>query len=225
MKKKSTIAKSKDKPQKTNKKAKKPFKIAPRLPLKINNVTTTAWLGSKINLVDVSETLVCTYDRVKFPNGVYHERKPKCTILIFESGKIVTTGTRTPEAAQTAMYKLLWRLTNDLDDMWCISIFNFRVVNYVGNFSTGFELDLKKLRTLAPLQAKYNKNHFPALRLRLTNPKSVITVFRSGKVNISGAKTIEDLQKTYKKYNNFKDFKVISSYLDLGEAKDVDDDC
>lgn len=184
-----------------------------RLHLRITNVTTTAWLGVTINLTDVSNALVCMYDRQLFPNCVYQSKYPKCTILIYESGKIVTIGTKTPEYAKTAIYLLVNKLYDLLPHtMWEVNVYNFRVVNYVGSFCTGFLLDLPLLCQTKRLsgKARYNKNHFPAARYKTSAPLPVttLTVFRSGRVNIAGAKTPKDLSLVYNSLNNMKQYRL-----------------
>lgn len=185
-----------------------------RLRLQITNVTTTAWLGATMNLTDVSNALGCMYDRQLFPNCVYQSKYPACTILIYESGKIVTIGTKTPEYAKTAIYLLVLKLYELLPyTMWEINVYNFRVVNYVGSFCTGFLLDLPLLADTIRLtgKVKYNKNHFPAARFKTSAPlpKTTLTVFRSGRVNIAGAQTPRDLTLVYNSLNNMKAYRLL----------------
>lgn len=184
-----------------------------RLKLRITNVTTTAWLGVTVNLTDISNVLICMYDRKRFPNCVYQSKYPKCTILIYESGKIVTIGTKTPEYAQTAIYLLVLKLYVLLPHtMWESDVYNFRVVNNVGSFCTGFLLDLPRLHQENRLSGKatYNKNHFPAARYKTSAPLPVttLTVFKSGRVNIAGAKTPKDLSLVYNSLKNMKQYKL-----------------
>jgi TATA-box binding protein (TBP) (component of TFIID and TFIIIB) len=198
--------------------------IAPRLPWKVNNVTTTAWLGTRINLVDVSEVLVCIYDVTKFPNCVFHSDDPnvKCTLLLYESGNVVTTGAKLANIARTCMYKLVRRLQKELFmDTWNTNVYNFRAVNFVGDFSTGYLIDLKKLAKSRPRNCRYNKCHFPALRMSIKDPVCEMVVFRSGKVNISGAKSLADLHRAYKENGNLKEFKLNASEGDDDDEEDA----
>ena len=45
-------------------------------------------------------------------------------------------------------------------------------------------------------EAEYEPEQFPGLIYRLKDPKTATLLFRSGKANCTGAKTIEDVRKT-----------------------------
>lgn len=193
-------------------KVKKVVTAAPRLPLRITNVTTTASFGVTLDLMHISEVLVCMYNRKRFPNCVYQMRNPRCTILLCESGKVVSTGTRTPEVAKTAMFHLRDKLARKMPyHMWDAHIWNFRVVNYVGSFSTGFMLNLHKIKSKYPLHSKYTVKQFPAARYATKKPlpKAKLTAFQSGRVNIAGAKTPKDLSLICKAQHNMREFRLI----------------
>ena len=44
---------------------------------------------------------------------------------------------------------------------------------------------------------QYEPDLFPGLILRSINPKLVFLIFRSGKINITGGKKVEDVENTY----------------------------
>lgn len=59
----------------------------------VQNVVSTAYLGSRIDLNMVSRKVPnIIYDPRKFIAAIIRLRKPKTTILLFHTGKIVTTG-------------------------------------------------------------------------------------------------------------------------------------
>ena len=47
-------------------------------------------------------------------------------------------------------------------------------------------------------EAEYEPEQFPGLVYRLSEPKTATLLFRSGKVNCTGAKNVEDVRKTIK---------------------------
>lgn len=60
--------------------------------------------------------------------------------------------------------------------------------NVVATFSTSCALDLKSIITKAR-NVEYNPRRFPALIMRIRDPKSTALMFASGKVVVTGAKT------------------------------------
>lgn len=194
-------------------KIKQPPVAERRLPFRITNVTTTAWLGVQLDLVDLSETLICMYHREKFPNAVYQVRRMGVTILLYESGKIVTTGSKTWQIALNECWKLVALLRERLPyTMWDATIHNFKPVNWVGSFSTGFLLNLPLIKRTNPNNVKYNVHHFPAARYPTdaSLPSSKIAAFRSGQVNISGAQSPHDLVAVYHSLKNQRQYRMYS---------------
>lgn len=66
---------------------------------KIQNMTATCDLGFPIRLESFlyKYPTQCTYEPELFPGLSYRMEKPKVTILVFVSGKIVITGAKDPE--------------------------------------------------------------------------------------------------------------------------------
>ena len=70
---------------------------------KLQNIVSTANLGSRLNLNDIS--LKCQnveYKPKRFAAAIMRIREPKTTALIFESGKMVCTGAKSEEQSETA---------------------------------------------------------------------------------------------------------------------------
>jgi TATA-box binding protein (TBP) (component of TFIID and TFIIIB) len=66
-------------------------------------------------------------------------------------------------------------------------------------FSTQFcsKLNLLGLAKDLGLTACYDPEIFPGIRISLTSPKMVVTVFSKGKAILTGAKTIEDGRRAW----------------------------
>ncbi|HEC82000.1 MAG TPA: TATA-box-binding protein [Thermoplasmatales archaeon] len=71
------------------------------------------------------------------------------------------------------------------------------VENIVASTSFADKLDLDVIAQELE-DAEYEPEQFPGLVYRLTNPKTATLLFRSGKANCTGAKTLEDVEKTVK---------------------------
>lgn len=75
----------------------------------VQNIVATSNLGAKINLNATAITLgleKVEYEPEQFPGLVYRLDSPKVVMLLFGSGKLVCTGARKPEDAETAVDKI-----------------------------------------------------------------------------------------------------------------------
>jgi transcription initiation factor TFIID TATA-box-binding protein len=74
----------------------------------------------------------------------------------------------------------------------------FRVENIVASTTIADELDLHEIARLIE-DAEYEPEQFPGLVYRISEPKTATLLFKSGKANCTGAKTIEGVEETIKK--------------------------
>ena len=74
---------------------------------------------------------------------------------------------------------------------------SIKVENIVASTTLAEKLELSKL-ALALDGSEYEPEQFPGLIYRLKNPKTAVLIFRSGKVNCTGAKNLEDVETTIK---------------------------
>ncbi len=70
-----------------------------------------------------------------------------------------------------------------------------QIENIVASTALAEKLDLGKI-ALTLDGAEYEPEQFPGLIYRLKEPKTAVLIFRSGKVNCTGAKDIESVKKT-----------------------------
>lgn len=85
-------------------------KVRDKLDIEIQNIVATADLKTDFDLSLVATTLISEgveYEPEQFPGLVYRIGEPKAVILVFQSGKVVCTGTRTPEDAALAVDRFL----------------------------------------------------------------------------------------------------------------------
>ena len=81
--------------------------------IKIVNIVATSSLERPIPLVKLAEALPNTeYNPEQFPGLVMRIKEPKTSALIFSSGKIVCTGTRSETKLREALDKLVVNLKN-----------------------------------------------------------------------------------------------------------------
>jgi transcription initiation factor TFIID TATA-box-binding protein len=89
--------------------------IPENLTYKIQNIVTSADLGSPINLNKIAVGFnleMIEYEPEQFPGLVYRLDEPKVVVLLFGSGKLIITGGKKPEDAKKAVQKILADLTN-----------------------------------------------------------------------------------------------------------------
>ncbi len=85
-------------------------KVRDKQDVEIQNIVATADLNTDFDLSLLATTLLSEgveYEPEQFPGLVYRIKEPKAVILVFQSGKVVCTGTRTPEDAALAVDRFL----------------------------------------------------------------------------------------------------------------------
>lgn len=81
----------------------------------IQNIVTSADLGSRINLNKIAMSLTLDkieYEPEQFPGLVYRLDDPKVVVLLFGSGKLIITGGKVSEDAERAVNKIYQDLQN-----------------------------------------------------------------------------------------------------------------
>ncbi|MHC1627181.1 MAG: TATA-box-binding protein [Methanoculleaceae archaeon] len=91
------------------------IKITDNLTYKIQNIVTSADLGTPINLNKIAVGFNLDrieYEPEQFPGLIYRLEEPKVVVLLFGSGKLIITGGKRPEDAKHAVQKILSDLEN-----------------------------------------------------------------------------------------------------------------
>ena len=166
----------------------------------VHNLVGTARVDT--NVLPISLDLVgkmvpgMQYDKQKFAAITLRLAQPSCTVLLFTSGKMVLTGCRNYVNCILAAHHVLAMLRRgfvgqrfDLKDV-CIQ-------NIVGNshvpLTDGESMDLDRMLEEKGVYCTYLKNMFPGLIYRPPQSPVVLLVFKSGKVVITGGKTMHDI--------------------------------
>ena len=141
---------------------------------------------------DLPEKLHVIKNPDTFPGVICKIPKPKTAMLIFRTGKIICSGARSQDHAEGATEKLI-----EILKLGGVEIVEQPVIE-VQNIVASARMDFKVNLEMAALDCKgteYEPEQFPGLVLRLTDPKTVMLIFKSGKVIITGAKTPEDAKR------------------------------
>ncbi len=164
--------------------------------VKVENVVATGTLEHQIDLEAVSRVLPNgKYNPDQFPGVIYHLTKPKSAGLIFGSGKVVTTGTKSERQAKTAISRIVNELK--MNGVVIIGKPDIQVRNVVASIDFGGTIDLEE--TAFTLERTvYDPEQFPGLIYRMDKPSLTFLIFANGKIICAGAKSEKDLYEGIK---------------------------
>ena len=167
-----------------------------KVDIKVENVVANARIAEELDLKDIESKIeAAVFTKKKFPGLVYRTKEPKSAFLIFRSGKVVCTGSKTEAGVRVVMDKL----SADLRSIGIEVVEHpeFKVQNIVASANLGKELNLGAIVIGLELEGmEYEPEVFPGLVYRITDPKSAILIFSSGRLVITGGKTIKDCEKS-----------------------------
>ena len=165
----------------------------------VHNIVATSQILSSLPMLDLNqihEMLPFSfYDQSKFAAITVRLHQPDCTTLLFSSGKLVVTGCRT---WYQCVYASLFvaGLLQECIPGHTFSLGTCDVQNMVAHveipIGEGF-LDLHGMYAQMALNCTYQRKMFPGLIFRPESSPVVLLCFFSGKIVITGGKTMEDV--------------------------------
>ena len=155
--------------------------------IRVENVVASSKVGQELDLETLADDLSgASFDPDQFPGLVYRTQEPKTSILVFRSGKVVTTGAGSKDDVGEALSKFFSDLSSlelDVPDNP-----DFTVQNMVSSAAMGDSLNLNAITIGLGLEnVEYEPEQFPGLVYRLDDPEVVLLMFGSGKIVITGA--------------------------------------
>jgi transcription initiation factor TFIID TATA-box-binding protein len=180
------------------------------LDYKIENVvaTVTVEITEKIDLNQIARKHAeVEYNPERFPGLVMRIEKPRATILIFSTGKMVVTGLRKASEAERVVDKVVKNIRKA-----GIKLSNpeITIQNIVASGDLHTNIDLN-MAAIVMEYAMYEPEVFPGLIYRMQDPKTVFLIFSTGRIVCTGAKQKEIVRDAVKKLNQ--------QVRDLGVAK------
>ncbi len=130
------------------------------------------------------------YNPKRFPGLVFRIKRPKSAILIFSSGKMVCTGTKSDKESKRAIKKVIRELKKS--GTIIIGKPEIKVVNIVATANLSGRIELEEA-AYSLRRTMYEPEQFPGLIYRMDTPKVVILLFASGKLVCTGATKEEDV--------------------------------
>ncbi|WP_456367919.1 TATA-box-binding protein [Thermococcus sp.] len=73
-----------------------------------------------------------------------------------------------------------------------------RIENIVASVDLFTDLNLEKVIEICP-SSKYNPEEFPGIICRFNDPKVALLIFSSGKLVVTGAKSVQDIERAVRK--------------------------
>jgi len=178
--------------------------------INIENVVATGNLHQNIDLNSIVRVFPgVEYRPEQFPGLVYHLKKPKSTTLIFGSGKMVCTGSKSERQAHKAVMKVVDELNRN--GIVILGKPEIQVQNIVASAGLGGHIDLEKA-TYSLKRTMYEPEQFPGLIYRMDEPKVVILIFGSGKLVCTGAKKEAEVHRSIAKLQDALEEKELITY-------------
>ena len=164
--------------------------------LKVQNIVATTSLNVPVSLTKLARSQSNTeYNPETFPGLVLRIKNPKSAVLVFSSGNLVCTGTKSIEQVKQVIknvIKQLKRIDIKVKDKPKIN-----VQNIVASGSINLSLNLNLL-ALELGNTEYEPEQFPGLVYKLVKPTATFLLFTNGKLVCTGTKNREQLEESMK---------------------------
>ena len=160
--------------------------------LVIQNIVATTSLGKDVPLTKLAKTIPNTeYNPEQFPGLVLRVKEPKSAVLVFSSGNLVCTGTKSIAQVKeviNSVIKTLKKINITITDKPKIT-----VQNIVASGTINMSLNLNKL-ALELENTEYEPEQFPGLVYKLVEPNATFLLFSNGKLVCTGTKNNQQLK-------------------------------
>ena len=176
----------------------------------IVNVVASATIEQQLDLNDITKKFPdVEWNPEQFPGAVFRLRNPKTATLLFGSGKMVCTGSKSEEMAVKAVNTVVQKLRKGK-----IKIKNDPIVtvqNIVSSINLGGKVSLEQAARTLP-RSMYEPEQFPGLIHRMLDPKTVILIFASGKLVCVGARQEDEIHRSVNQIHNELEQKNLMTY-------------
>ena len=161
--------------------------------ISIENVVASATVNQKVDLNQITRDFpYVEYHPDQFPGLVFRLKSPKTATLIFSSGKMVCTGAKSESQAKKAVNTVVKKLRKGGVEIRNEAI--IEIQNIVSSASLGGKVHLEEAARRLE-KSMYEPEQFPGLIHRMSDPKTVILLFASGKLVCTGAKKEQEVYR------------------------------
>ena len=171
----------------------------------IQNIVATTSLEKPIPLVKLARTLRNTeYNPKTFPGLVLRVKEPKSAVLVFSSGNLVCTGTKSVAQVKKVIEVVIKQLRK-INVKITIKP-KVKVQNIVASGSINLKLNLNFL-ALEMKNTEYEPEQFPGLEYKISEYNATFLLFSNGKLVCTGTKSKQQLEASMKQL--LKDLKIV----------------
>ena len=164
--------------------------------LKVQNIVATTSLGKEVSLTRLARTQPNTeYNPETFPGLVLRVKKPKSAVLVFSSGNLVCTGTKSIAQVKEVIQQVIKQLRKINVNVTDVPKIN--VQNIVASGAINLDLNLNLL-SLELENTEYEPEQFPGLVYKLDDPTATFLLFSNGKLVCTGTKNKQQLDDAMK---------------------------
>ena len=165
--------------------------MAQKTNLKVQNIVATTSLGKSVPLTKLARTQSNTeYNPEQFPGLVLRIKKPKSAVLVFSSGNLVCTGTKSVAQVKEVIEQVIKQLRK-INVKVTVKP-KITVQNIVASGTINLKLNLNFL-ALEMENTEYEPEQFPGLVYKLIEPNATFLLFSNGKLVCTGTKNKKQL--------------------------------
>ncbi len=167
--------------------------------LKIQNIVATTSLEKEVSLTTLARTQPNTeYNPDTFPGLVLRIKKPKSAVLVFSSGNLVCTGTKSIVQVRDVVQQVIKQLKKI--GVHVVVKPKITVQNIVASGAINLNLNLNTL-ALELENTEYEPEQFPGLVYKLEYPTATFLLFSNGKLVCTGTKNKAQLDDSIVQLN------------------------
>ncbi len=178
--------------------------------ISIVNVVVSATIEQRLDLKDITKKFPdIEWHPERFPGAVFRIRNPKTATLLFRTGKMVCTGSKSEKMARKAVKTVVQKLRNGKIKIKKEA--TVTIQNIVASINLGGKIHLEQAARTLP-RSMYEPEQFPGLIHRVLDPKTVILIFSTGKLVCTGGKTEKDVYRSVNQLHNLLEEKNLMIY-------------
>ena len=167
--------------------------------LTVQNIVATTSLEEEVSLTKLARTNPNTeYNPDTFPGLVLRIKEPKSAVLVFSSGNLVCTGTKSVSQVKDVVQQVIKQLKKIGVNVKIQP--KIKVQNIVASGAMDLDLNLNTL-ALELENTEYEPEQFPGLVYKLEDPTATFLLFSNGKLVCTGTKSKSQLTDSMEQLN------------------------
>lgn len=167
--------------------------------LRVQNIVATTSLDKEVSLTKLARTQPNTeYNPDTFPGLVLRVKKPKSAVLVFSSGNLVCTGTKSVAQVREVVQQVIKQLKKIGVNVTTKP--KITVQNIVASGAISLDLNLNTL-ALELENTEYEPEQFPGLVYKLEEPTATFLLFSNGKLVCTGTRNKAQLDDSMVQLN------------------------